>query len=190
MRSLSGHLLRPPAAPNMNYQRLSKVPVRVRQRVTRLPGPLRRFKPASGRRRLLAAHKDAQPTEHELWGPLAGRQQLLMSPAHGERRGAAALCARALSSAWHKISRHQPASHPCAPPTAPTRRPPPPAGERPVGTDALLLAQLEAAGALWSEHIPDDAWLVLAAPGFEDSPAATAHKVVSVQALPCLHPLA
>lgn len=44
---------------------------------------------------------------------------------------------------------------------------------------ASLLQRLEAAGALWSEFLPDDAWLMLAPPGFEDSPAAAGCTVVS-----------
>jgi len=41
-----------------------------------------------------------------------------------------------------------------------------------------LLQRLQAQGALWSEYIPDDTWLVLAPPGFEDTPAAAGHTVV------------
>lgn len=74
----------------------------------------------------------------------------------------------------HGSRRHAPTAWPHR---APIRTRSPPAAARAADSGALL-QQLHAAGGLWSEFIPDDGWLVLAAPGFERGPAAAAARSV------------
>lgn len=139
------------------------------------PAPCRS---TSAGRRLLTAWEES--CRDPRWGPLCGRNQYLLQLGPGAASGASRNreCARlglptrrlgTITYAQHNHGRSQRACPRAAPAAGPHGR----------QRQTSLLSALEVQGAVWSEFVPDDAWLVLASPGFEDTPAAAGLAVVS-----------